>query len=178
MFPYNRSLVDETLRTELLGLMAQGSSYTIITHNFQEVFWSLLVKSYLLAETYMWLTGRSEAPADVQQRWEDYFDARSLLYWFWTSLCDPALYDAPRTRLPDGNAQARLYDILLNALILHPFPVAMNTWYSTCIEWLQVCNIEWYYQKAAQHSQVHLWKPGEERHIPGYLAGYMALDYF
>jgi hypothetical protein len=178
MFPYQRSRIDEPTREYLLSLMAQDSSRGVIRHDFQEGFWSLLVDCYPLAQSYHWLTQGLPVPNDLATRRDYYFDSRRLLYWFWNSLCEPSLYGAPRPRLADGTNQDLLQHHLKHLTALS-FEIAINTWYSTCIEWLQVCNVDWYYKDARRWpGQLKPWKSGEERAIPQYLAGAMALEYF
>jgi hypothetical protein len=178
MFLYNPMLANELTKTDLLRMMASNSSENIVCHDFEHVYWGLLVEHYPLEEPFHWLMRGQPTPSDLYQRQDYYFDNRRLCYWFWNSLCEPTLYGEARQRLPDGTLRKDFSRDFLTELTVLPFEVAINTWYAVCVEWLQICSIDWYYKEVKRYPQLKIWKPGEERHIPGYLAGMVALIYF
>ena len=141
------------------------------------MFWSLLVQSYPLEESYRWLSKEEEIPADLYQKKDYYFDRRRLCYWFWDELCKLD-YGSLQQRLANGYRSKYLIENILTELAGLSFFSALYTWFATCEEYLQVCNIDWYMDQNQQSpEQFRIWKDGEEKEIPRYLAGLMALIY-
>ena len=138
----------------------------------------MLVQTHPLKESYRWLSKDKEIPVDLYQKKDYYFDRRKLCFWFWDELCKLD-YGFPQQRLANGSRSEHLIESVQVELTGLPFPSALHTWFVACEEYLQVCNIDWYVNQYQQNSeQFRIWKDGEEKEIPKYLAGLMALTYY
>jgi hypothetical protein len=175
---YDPAHVDGQLQQQLLALLL-GASAQQCMHELDHVLISLVFEAYPLEIVYTWLMPEHEIPADLQQNRDRYFYSRGLLYWFWTSLCDPQLYGPTQPRHPNGVKSSHLHADLLALLTTTSVQTAVNTWFAVCIAWLQVCDIGWYLneRQSPSYRGWQTWHPGEERDIPRYLAGTMALVY-
>jgi hypothetical protein len=138
------------------------------------VFWDLLVQTHSLEESFRWLSNEEMIPADLYQGKDYYFDRRRLCYWFWNEL-SKLDYGSLQQRLANGSRSNRPIENILAELAGLPFLSALHTWFASSEEYLQVCNIDWYVDQNPE--QLRIWKDGEEKEIPRYLAGSMALIY-
>jgi len=146
------------------------------------VFLTLLTKSYSLQDVLPYLYG-GPVPAEWYTR-PRRFDHRGLCYAFWNSYIT-AFTQMPcpaRPRLPNGTqpfvGQAPDDQILFQLTQL-PFLAAIHTWLAVVEEWLQICNIDWYWPYVANYPhQLAMWKPGDEASIPIYLASLKATEYW
>lgn len=172
---YNPSEINLPIKTRILLLLQKSDSRFVLQNVLDVVFWNLLVQAYPLEEPYRWLSKSEDIPADLHQEKERYFDRRSLCYWFWDEL-GKIDYGSPQQRLPRGSKPEHLIDHVLAELTSLPFLNAVSTWLAVCEEYLQVCNIDWYV--AQDLEELRIWKDGEEKDIPKYLAGMMALIYY
>ena len=174
---YNPNMVNLPIKARALLLMKQSDSRSVVQYSLDIVFWNLLVQSHSLEESYRWLSNVEQIPADLYQKKDYYFDRRRLCYWFWDELCKLD-YSSPQQRLANGSRSEHLIENILAELYGLPFLNALHTWFATCKEYLQVCNIDWYVDQHQQHPETfRIWKDGEEKEIPKYLAGLMALKY-
>ena len=173
---YEPKLVDQPTKEALLQTLPQYNA-KLSLNVLDQVWWKLLVGSYPLEETYLWLNDGKPAPPDLYARRNYHFDQRPLLYAFWSNFTTEAVYDPPQQRLPDGTKlpwKGNAVEELLHDLRRLPFAVAMNTWLAVCVVLLQICNADWCYEEARKQG-----KPLQASQVsPQYLAGLMAFSYF
>ena len=175
---YSPKEVNLSIKARALLLLQQSDSRSVIRNTLDVVFWNLLVQTYPLDESYRWFSSDEKIPADLHEKKDHYFDRRRLCYWFWDELGKLG-YGSLQQRLANGSqTQPRADDIMAEFAGL-PFLNALHTWLATCEDYLQVCNIDWYVDEYHQKpQQLRIWKQGEEREIPKYLAGLMILNYY
>jgi hypothetical protein len=179
---YTPTLVDTPTKTHLVEVLAAYGSAGIMQGTLDDVFLALLTKQYPLQDVLPYLYD-GPVPAEWYSR-PRRFDHRGLCLWFWNSYIR-VFTEMPRPvrpRLPDGTqpfvGQAP-DDQLLFHLTQLPFLAAIHTWLAVVEEWLQICNVDWYWPYVAKYpNQLAMWKPGDEVSIPIYLASLKATDYW
>jgi hypothetical protein len=172
---YDPTLVDQSTKEALLRILPHYiARFTLDL--LENVWWKLLTNYYPLDETYHWLSEEKSAPLDVYERQKVYFDPRNVIQMFWQIFyTDPVLAGAPaRPRLSDGSRMPpeEVNATILSLLTGFPFVVAINTWIAVSAEWLQICNVDWYYERAKKEGQAI---PSDQI-TAAYLAG--RIDYY
>jgi len=133
---YNRNLVDEVAKTNLLKMLAEYESY-LVTTDLGSVFSALLRRRASDQESAM-------APDLDGFAGQTY--ARFTISGFGWLLAEKGEFGPPRQRWPNGNKplpRLMLATLVLSELEGLSYAIKLNTWVATSEEWLQVCNIDW-----------------------------------
>jgi hypothetical protein len=141
---FDAHLVKQNVVAELIDHLLLYRSQMVFFHILEDVYIDLLFTRYRLLDIYEWLTGVVPHPSQTDRMLGNTIIDRSVRRFFWLSLYDQGTFDPSLRRVPDGtrSVDPMLKEHMLERLTAFPFEVAVNTWFATCVVWLQVCNID------------------------------------